>query len=40
MFCWASGSSLGGDRMSAGCGGPSLMLANLPEKYSVAYIWA
>ena len=24
--------------MSVGCGGPSLMLANLPEKHSVPYI--
>ena len=27
--CWVSGSKLGGDHMSVGCGGPALMLANL-----------
>ena len=35
--CGVPGSWPGGDHMSVGCGGPSLMLANLPEKHSVAY---
>ena len=38
--CGVAVSRLGGDRISVGCGGPSLMIANLTEKHSVAYIWA
>ena len=40
MFAEFAVSRLGGDRMSVGYGGPSLMLSNLPEKHSVANISA